>query len=49
MPKFNIEISDNADYPEIEAETEEEALYKAIQWWCEREPDIHCEEAQEDA
>jgi hypothetical protein len=49
MPKFNIEISDNAYYPDIEAETKEEALYKAIQWWCEREPDIHCEEVKENA
>ena len=49
MPKFNIEISDNAYYPDIEAETEEEALYKAIQWWCEREPDIRCEEVNENA
>ena len=47
MLRFNIEISDNAYYPDIEAETKEEALYKAILWWCERQPDIRCEEAEE--
>lgn len=56
MPKFNIEISDNVYYPEIEANTPEEAILAALQWWLEREPDIrcdeadiHCEEVQEDA
>lgn len=48
MPRFNIEISDNAYYPDIEAENEEEAIYKALSWWDERNPDIHCEEAEED-
>lgn len=49
MPRFNIEISDNAYYPDIEAETEEAAMYMAVGWWMERNPDIHCEEVQEDA
>lgn len=49
MPKFNIEISDSAYYPDIEAESEEAAMYMAVGWWMERNPDIHCEEAQEDA
>ena len=44
MPKFNIEISDNAYYPDIEAESEETAICIAINWWMERNPDIHCEE-----
>lgn len=49
MPKFNIEISDSAYYPDIEAESEEAAMYIAVGWWMERNPDIHCEEVQEDA
>ena len=44
MPKFNIEISDNAYYPDIEAETEDQAIYMALSWWMDRSPDIHCEE-----
>ena len=47
--KFNVEISDNAYYPDIEAESEEAAMYIAVGWWMERNPDIHCEEVQEDA
>ena len=47
MPKFNIEISDNAYYPDIEAENEEAAMYIAVGWWMERNPDIHCEEVEE--
>ena len=49
MPKlYNVEISDNAWYPEIEADTPEEAIQVALEWWLERQPDIHCEETQED-
>ena len=44
MPKFNIEISDNAYYPDIETETEVQAIYMALSWWMGRSPDIHCEE-----
>ena len=48
MPKmFNVEITDNAWYPEIEAETEEEAIMIAMDWWLERQPDIRCEEVTE--
>ena len=48
MPKFNVEISDNAYYPDIEAENEEAAMYIAVGWWMERNPDIHCEEVDEE-
>ena len=48
MPKlYNVEISDNAWYPEIEAETEEEAIMIAMNWWLERQPEIKCEEVTE--
>lgn len=48
MPKlYNVEISDNAWYPEIEAETEEEAIMTAMNWWLERQPEIRCEEVTE--
>ena len=49
MPRFNIEISDNAYYPDVEAETEEEAIYIALEWWIERKPTIFCEEVTENA
>ena len=49
MPKFNIEISDNAYYPDIEAETEDEAIYRALSWGMDRNPDIHCEEVDNNA
>lgn len=49
MPKFNIEISDSAYYPNVEAENEEEAMYIAVGWWRERNLDIYCEEVEEDA
>lgn len=48
MPKFNIEISDNAYYPDVEAENEEEAMYIAVGWWMERNPDIRCEKVEEE-
>ena len=44
MPKFNIEISDNAYSPDIETGTEVQAIYMALSWWMDRSPDIHCEE-----
>ena len=48
MPKiFNVEITDNAWYPEIEAETEEEAIQAALDWWLERQPEIRCEDVIE--
>ena len=50
MPKlFNVEISDDALYPEIEAETEEEAILIALGWFSERQPTIFCEEVTENA
>lgn len=47
MPKFNIEISDNAYYPDIEAKSEEAAIYMALSWWMDRSPDIHCEKVDD--
>lgn len=49
MPRFNIEIGDNVYYPDVEAENEEAAIYMAVSWWMERNPDIRCEEIEEDA
>ena len=39
MKKFYVMIRDSADY-EIEAETEEQAIETAYQYWLERDPDI---------
>ena len=48
MKKFNVEISDCAWYPNIEAETEEEAKAKAWEWFIERIPTIKIEESEEE-
>lgn len=46
MPKWSIDIRDEAIYF-IEAETKEEAVEKALDFWIEREPDIYAEELEE--
>lgn len=40
MKKWNIEISDSAYYPGVEANSADEALLKAWEWFVEREPRI---------
>ena len=39
MKKFYVMVRDSVDY-EIEAETEEQAIEQAYQYWTERDPDI---------
>ena len=43
MKTFEITLKDFACY-NIEAETKEEAILQAIEWFNEREPEIICEE-----
>ena len=40
MDKFTISIKDACVYPLIEADTQEEAIEKALEWWNERMPNI---------
>lgn len=46
MKKFLIVIQDSAEY-EIKADTEEQAIEQAYQYWLERDPDIFVEDEQE--
>ena len=47
MKKFNVEIWGKAYYPEIEAETVEEAKNIAWDWFLERTPQFLVEEVKE--
>ena len=47
MKKFYIMIRDSADY-EVEAETEDEAIEKALRYWDEREPDVFVDNDEEE-
>lgn len=49
MSKFyEVEITDTAFYTEIEADSPEEAIQTALEWWIERKPKVVlCEEVNE--
>lgn len=40
MPKFEVILRDSVCYCSIEADTKQEAIEKALDWWLEREPEI---------
>lgn len=44
--KWNIEISDSAYYPDIEADTEEQAIDIAYEWFHNRYHDINIEKIE---
>lgn len=46
MKKFYVMIRDSVDY-EVEAETEEDAIESALEWWAERNPDIFVDNDEE--
>ena len=46
MKKFYVMIRDSADY-EIEAETEEQAIERALDYWAERKPDVFVDDDEE--
>ena len=48
MKKFDVCISDYVEYLEIEAETEEEAIAQAWEWWVCRSPDFRVEVSEEE-
>lgn len=48
MSKFyEVEITDAVLYTEIEADSPEEAIQAALEWWIERMPKIVCKEVNE--
>ena len=47
MKEWIVDIRDNTFYV-IKADTREEAIEKALDFWIERESDIHAEEIEED-
>ena len=50
MPKlWNVDITDAATYFNVEAETKEEAILIALDWFVERKPTIFCEEVTDNA
>ena len=47
MKKFDVSIKADTLYYGIEAETEQEAIERALEWFLEYEPDICCMESKE--
>lgn len=47
MKEWIVDIKDNTFYV-IKADTREEAIEKALDFWIERNPDIYVEEIKED-
>lgn len=37
---WNVGLRDDVEYPNIEAETREEAIEIALEWWSQRDPDV---------
>ena len=46
MKEWIVDIRDNTFYI-IKAETQEEAIEQALEFWSQRDPDIHAEELEE--
>ena len=45
--KYNVFIYDATTYQDIEADSEEEAIEIALEWWNERMPTITCFSSEE--
>ena len=48
MKKFDVNIKADTWYCAIEAETEQEAIERALGWFLEYEPDVCCMESEEE-
>lgn len=46
--KFCVELFYETEYPEIEAESEEEAIQQALEWWNECTPNVVIRPADEE-
>ena len=48
MKKFDVNIKADTWYCAIEAETEREAIERALEWFLWYEPDVYCIESEEE-
>lgn len=48
MKKFDVNIKADTWYCAIEADTEQEAIERALEWFLEYEPDVCCMESGEE-
>ena len=48
MKKFDVNIKADTWYCAIEAETEQEAIERALEWFLEYKPEVYCAESEED-
>lgn len=48
MKKFDVNIKADTWYCAIEADTEQEAIERALEWFLEYEPDVCCMESEEE-
>lgn len=48
MKKFDVNIKADTWYCAIEAETKQEAIERALEWFLEYEPDVYCIESEEE-
>lgn len=48
MKKFDVNIKADTWYCAIEADTEQEAIERALEWFLEYEPDVYCIESKEE-
>lgn len=48
MKKFDVNIKADTWYCAIEADTEQEAIERALEWFLEYEPDVYCIESEEE-
>lgn len=46
--KYNVFIYDATTYQEIEADSEEQAIEIALEWWNERIPTIFCFQSEKE-
>ena len=48
MKKFDVNIKADTWYCAIEADTEQEAIERALEWFLEYGPDVYCIESKEE-
>ena len=46
--KYNVFIYDSTTYQEIEADSEEQAIEIALEWWKEQMPTISCFQSEKE-
>ena len=48
MKKFDVNIKADTWYCAVEADTEQEAIERALEWFLWYEPDVYCIESKEE-